>query len=102
MALQQGIIQHIQTHNQAITQTTMFLMMSVELGMANEYVRQLSENTLATATKSTQWRFSQSALLLYNILRLKKLQFITNAKLVKKMFELYATGSVRLEDSQKF
>ena len=43
--LQQGIIQHIQTHSQSHYPNDNVLMMSVELGMANEYVRQLSENT---------------------------------------------------------
>jgi len=43
--LQQGIIGHIQTHGQSHYPNDNVLMMSVELGMANEYVRQLSENT---------------------------------------------------------
>src|SRR3990167_2509327 len=43
--LQQGIIQHIQTHSQSHYPNDNVLMMSVELGMANEYVRQLSEKT---------------------------------------------------------
>ncbi len=43
--LQKGIIQHIQTHHQSHYPNDNVLMMSVELGMANEYIRQLSENT---------------------------------------------------------
>src|ERR1035437_4923716 len=43
--LQQGIIRHIQTHDRSHFPNDNVLMMSVELGMANEYIRQLSANT---------------------------------------------------------
>ena len=43
--LQQGVIQHIQTHDRSHYPNDNVLMMSVELGMANEYIRQLSANT---------------------------------------------------------
>ena len=43
--LQQGIIQHIQTHERGYFPTDNVLMMSVELGMANQFIRDLSENT---------------------------------------------------------
>jgi DNA invertase Pin-like site-specific DNA recombinase len=43
--LQQGVIRHIQTHDRSHFPNDNVLMMSVELGMANEYIRQLSANT---------------------------------------------------------
>ena len=43
--LQQGVIQHIQTHDRSFLPTDNVLMMSVELGMANQYIRDLSANT---------------------------------------------------------
>src|SRR3989344_4585425 len=43
--LQQGVIRHIQTHDRSFLPTDNVLMMSVELGMANQYIRDLSANT---------------------------------------------------------
>ncbi len=43
--LQQGIIHHIRTHDRNYYPTDNVLMMSVELGMANQFIRDLSENT---------------------------------------------------------
>ncbi|PIQ68026.1 MAG: hypothetical protein COV91_06260 [Candidatus Taylorbacteria bacterium CG11_big_fil_rev_8_21_14_0_20_46_11] len=40
--LQQGVIKHIQTHDRSHYPNDNVLMMSVELGMANEYIRQLA------------------------------------------------------------
>jgi DNA invertase Pin-like site-specific DNA recombinase len=42
--LQQGIIQRIQTHERTYTPSDNVLMMSVEFGMANQFVRDLSQN----------------------------------------------------------
>ena len=99
--LQQGIIQHIQTHSQSHYPNDNVLMMSVELGMANEYVRQLSENTArGLRQKARNGDFPSLAPFGYiNNPVIKKIAIHKkNAKLVKKMFELYATGSVRLEN----
>ena len=43
--LQQSVIQHIQTHDRSFLPADNVLMMSVELGMANQYIRDLSANT---------------------------------------------------------
>lgn len=43
--LQQGVIKHIQTHERSYYPTDNVLMMSVELGMANQFIRDLTENT---------------------------------------------------------
>ena len=102
--LQQGIIQHIQTHGQSHYPNDNVLMMSVELGMANEYVRQLSENTArGLRQKARNGDFPGLAPFGYiNNSNIKKIAVHQkNAKLVKQMFELYATGSVRLEDLAK-
>ena len=99
--LQQNIIQHIQTHGQSHYPNDNVLMMSMELGMANEYVRQLSENTArGLRQKARNGDFPGKAPFGYiNNSNIKKIAVHQkNAKLVKKLFELYATGSVRLED----
>lgn len=43
--LQQGVLKHIQTYERSYYPTDNVLMMSVEFGMANQYVRDLSLNT---------------------------------------------------------
>jgi DNA invertase Pin-like site-specific DNA recombinase len=43
--LQNGTIAHIQTHDRAYYPADNVLMMSVEFGMANQYIRDLSVNT---------------------------------------------------------
>ena len=43
--LQRGIIQHIQTNDRSYRSTDNVLMMSVEFGMANQYILDLSSNT---------------------------------------------------------
>jgi DNA invertase Pin-like site-specific DNA recombinase len=43
--LQQGIIRHIQTHERSYYPTDNVLLMAVELGMANQFIRDLSQNT---------------------------------------------------------
>ena len=99
--LQQGVIAHIQTHDRSHYPNDNVLMMSVELGMANEYIRQLSANTArGLRQKARQGDFPGLAPLGYiNNSNIKKIAVHRkNAKLVKKMFELYATGSVRLEN----
>ena len=102
--LQQGIIQHIQTHGQSHYPNDNVLMMSVELGMANEYVRQLSENTArGLRQKARNGDYPGLAPFGYiNNSNIKKIAIHQkNAKLVKKIFELYATGNARLEDLSK-
>ena len=43
--LQQGVIKHIQAYGSSYNPQDNVLLMSVEFGMANEFLRQLSENT---------------------------------------------------------
>ena len=103
--LQQGIIQHIQTHSQSHYPNDNVLMMSVELGMANEYVRQLSENTArGLRQKARNGDFPGFAPIGYiNNPAIKKIALHhKNAKIVKKLFELYATGKVSLKNLAEF
>ena len=103
--LQQGIIQHIQTHGQSHYPNDNVLMMSVELGMANEYVRQLSENTArGLRQKARNGDFPGFAPIGYiNNPSIKKIALHNkNAKIIKKLFELYATGKVSLKNLAEF
>ena len=97
--LQQGIIAHIQTHSQSHYPNDNVLMMSVELGMANEYVRQLSENTArGLRQKARRGEFPSFAPIGYiNNPATKKIEVHKDAKVVKKLFELYATSKVSLK-----
>ncbi len=94
--LQQGIIRHIQTHDRSHYPNDNVLMMSVELGMANEYVRQLSANTArGLRQKARQGIYPGLAPLGYlNDPRTKTISVHKkNAKLVREMFERYAKGA---------
>lgn len=103
--LQQNIIQHIQTHGQSHYPNDNVLMMSVELGMANEYVRQLSENTArGLRQKARRGEFPGMAPIGYiNNQSIKKIELHRkNAKIVRKLFEIYASGKVNLKNVAEF
>ncbi len=103
--LQQGVIAHIQTHDKSHYPNDNVLMMSVELGMANEYIRQLSANTArGLRQKARQGIYPGLAPIGYlNDPREKSIVLDKKkAKLVKQAFELYATGNMRLEDIVQF
>src|SRR3989339_1302777 len=94
--LQQGVIAHIQTHDRSHYPNDNVLMMSVELGMANEYIRQLSANTArGLRQKARQGIYPGLAPLGYiNDPSTKTIKtHRKNAKLIKKMFERYAKGA---------
>ena len=99
--LQQGVIRHIQTHDRSHYPNDNVLMMSVELGMANEYVRQLSANTArGLRQKARQGIYPGLAPLGYiNDPRTKTIRVHKkNAALVREMFEKYASGSTTLDE----
>ncbi len=99
--LQQGVVRHIQTHDRSHYPNDNVLMMSVELGMANEYIRQLSANTLrGLRQKVRQGLYPGLAPLGYiNDPRTKTIAVHRkNAKLVRELFEQYATGKTTLND----
>jgi len=98
--LQNGNIAHIQTHDRSYFPADNVLMMSVELGMATEYIRQLSANTSrGLKHKARMGIYPGVAPFGYQNDPNTKTVVVhrKNAKLVKKMFELYASGNVRLE-----
>ncbi|HVM73981.1 MAG TPA: recombinase family protein [Candidatus Paceibacterota bacterium] len=99
--LQQGVICNIQTHDRSYLPNDNVLMMSVELGMANEYIRQLSANTSrGLKHKARMGIYPGLAPFGYINNPLTKSVNVErkNAKLIKKTFAMYATGKVRLED----
>ena len=98
--LQQGVIRHIQTHDRSHYPNDNVLMMSVELGMANEYVRQLSANTArGLRQKARQGIYPGLAPIGYlNDPRTKTIRVHKkNAALVREMFEKYASGTTTLD-----
>jgi len=94
--LQQGVIRHIQTHDRSHYPNDNVLMMSVELGMANEYIRQLSANTArGLRQKARTGVYPGLAPIGYlNDPRTKTIRVHKkNAALVREMFERYAKGA---------
>ena len=99
--LQNGNIAHIQTHDRSYYPADNVLMMSVELGMATEYIRQLSANTSrGLRHKARMGIYPGLAPLGYINDPNTKTVVVhrKNAKLVQKMFEQYASGKVILDD----
>jgi DNA invertase Pin-like site-specific DNA recombinase len=99
--LQQGVIRHIRTHDRSHFPNDNVLMMSVELGMANEYIRQLAANTSrGLRAKARLGIYPSAAPLGYlNDPRTKTIRVHKkNAALVREMFERYANGSATLGD----
>jgi Site-specific recombinases, DNA invertase Pin homologs len=103
--LQRGTIQHIQTHDKSYLPTDNVLMMSVEFGMANQYILDLSQNTSrGLREKARQGIYPGQAPLGYmNDKRTKTIALDRKqAKVIKQAFELYAQNQSRLEDISLF
>ena len=103
--LQQSVIKHIQTHDRSHFPNDNVLMMSVELGMANEYIRQLAANTArGLRQKARNGHYPSVAPLGYlNDPRTKTIQVDRKkSKIVRAAFELYAQNGSRLEDVAHF
>ncbi len=103
--LQSNVIAHIQTHDRAYYSADNVLMMSVEFGMANQYVRDLSVNTArGLRAKARQGIFPGQAPLGYRNDVLTKTIVIDRKKsgIVQKAFELYAENGSRYEDIARF
>ncbi len=97
--LQQGIIRHIQTYERSYYPTDNVLMMSVEFGMANQFIRDLSQNTKrGLKTKAERGWYPTFASLgyMHNPLRRKgEKEIIKDPErfdLVRKMFDLMLLG----------
>ena len=103
--LQRGIIQHIQTNERSYRPTDNVLMMSVEFGMANQYILDLSSNTKrGLYQKAERGDYPGLAPLGYiNDPRTKKVILDRKqGRALKEAFELYAQNRFRLEDIALF
>ncbi|MBI5401064.1 MAG: recombinase family protein, partial [Candidatus Yonathbacteria bacterium] len=103
--LQQGTIAKIITHDRAYLPHDNVLLMSVEFGMANQYIRDLSVNvTRGLRQKARMGIYPSSAPLGYlNDPRTKTI--VVNKKkspIIRKAFEMYAEGKSRYEDIARF
>ncbi len=99
--LQRGIIEHIQTHERSYHPTDNVLLMSMEFGMANQFILDLSSNTKrGLREKVRQGDYPSRAPIGYlNDSRTKTIIVDKRiSKIIKEMFELYAKGDQRLED----
>ena len=103
--LQENIIQHIRTHDRNHYPTDNVLMMSVEFGMANQFIRDLSSNVKrGLRAKVKRGEFPSSAPVGYlNDVRAKTIVIDRKkSKIIRAAFELYAKGNSRLEDISNF
>ncbi|MFA6270046.1 MAG: recombinase family protein [Candidatus Paceibacterota bacterium] len=103
--LQQGIIQHIRTHNSNYYSGDNVLMMSVEFGMANQFIRDLSSNVKrGLRAKVKRGEFPSLAPVGYlNDVRTKTIIVDKKkSKIIHEAFELYSKGNSRLEDISTF
>jgi len=98
--LQEGIIKHIKTYERNYYPTDNVLMMSVEFGMANQFIRDLSQNTKRglRAKADRGWLPAYATLgYIHNPLKKKgEKEIIKDPErfdLVKKMFDLMLTGN---------
>ena len=103
--LQEGVLQHICTPERSYFSEDSVLLMSVEFGMANQYIRDLSYNTKrGLREKARRGEFPSVAPLGYrNNPRTKRIEIDRKtAPIIKGAFELYAEGKSRLEDIAQY
>src|SRR3989344_2669654 len=103
--LQQNIIQKVITHDRVYLPQDNVLIMSVEFGMANQYIRDLSVNTKrGLRAKARQGIYPSVAPLGYlNDVRSKTIVIDRKKSLiVRKAFEMYAENKYNQEDIANF
>jgi DNA invertase Pin-like site-specific DNA recombinase len=103
--LQQGTLQHIRTHDKSHYPNDNVLMMSVEFGMANQFILDLSANTKrGLREKVKRGEFPGIAPVGYiNDVRTKTVVIDRKkSKIIRAAFELYSRGNQRLEDVSLF
>jgi DNA invertase Pin-like site-specific DNA recombinase len=103
--LQSGIIRHIQTYEKSYKTGDNTLLMSVEFGMANQFILDLAQNTKrGLHEKVKRGEYPSLAPIGYLNDRVKKTIVVdkATAKVIKAAFELYAEGNSRLEDISSF
>ncbi len=99
--LQRGVIKEIKTNDATHLPSDNVLMLAVQLGMANQYIRDLSENVKrGNKTKLEQGGWPNRAPFGYkNDLATKELVIDeTQSLIVRRCFELYASGSYSILD----
>lgn len=102
--LQQGIISEIKTSERNYLPEDNVLLMSVEFGMANQYIRELSANVKrGNKTKLEKGGWTGRAPYGYTNDRLEKTVIIDSktSRTVKRIFELYATGNYSTKEIEK-
>jgi DNA invertase Pin-like site-specific DNA recombinase/predicted metal-binding protein len=104
--LQQGIVQHILTYGRNYYPSDNVLMMAVELGMANQFIRDLSVDTKRGLRLKAEkgWCPNMSALgYTYNPNKLKGEKEIINDQdryeLVKKMWKMVISGKYTVNET---
>ena len=103
--LQQGIIQHLLIHDRSYYPTDNVLMMSVEFGMANQFIRDLSTNVkrgLRAKVKRGEFPSTAPTGYLNDTRRRTIVVDRKKAPILKQAFELYSIGDSRLEDISNF
>ncbi len=103
--LQQSVVQKIVTHERTYLPQDNVLLMSVEFGMANQYIRDLSVNTArGLREKARQGLFPGQAPLGYlNDTRARTIVVDRKkSKIIRAAFELYTENRSRLEDVSRF
>ena len=103
--LQQGIIQHLLIHDRSYYPTDNVLMMSVEFGMANQFIRDLSTNVKrGLRAKVKRGEFPSTAPTGYLNDTRRRIIVVDRkkSKVIKEAFELYSQGESRLEDISNF
>lgn len=102
--LQRGVIKQIRTHDAVHLPTDNVLMLAVQLGMANQYIRDLSENVKrGNRTKLEQGGWPNRAPFGYKNDKATKLLVLDppQSNLVSRAFALYATGQYTLGQVRK-
>ena len=102
--LQRGVIHQIRTHDAIHLPTDNVLMLAVQLGMANQYIRDLSENVKrGNRTKLEQGGWPNRAPFGYKNDKATKELVVhpKESKLVRRAFDLYATGQYLVNEVRK-
>ena len=103
--LQQNIIQHIRIHEKSYYPSDNVLMMSVEFGMANQFIRDLSTNVKrGLRAKVARGEFPSTAPVGYLNDTRKRIIDVDRkkSKVIREAFELYSEGESRFEDISNF
>ena len=103
--LQQNIIQKVVTHDRVYLPQDNVLIMSVEFGMANQYIRDLSQNTKRGLRAKARTGIYPSVAPIGYLNDPRARNIVIDRKrgpIIRKAFEMYAKGNYRLEDISNF